>query len=401
MAVSDRWHKKRPKPDEEACKEHGLVPSAEHGMGDRWAVRYRDENGRQCSKNFRYKNGKDPNIHAEAFDAKLKTTPDAGEVVSTNNRTVTLEAIGEKWLASRTVDVTSQGTMNLVVRKHIFKVGFGTKLVWDLYEDPNLIQLWIKGLLDSGLGRGTARVIALHLSSILTYARWNDVIPSNPMQKNPLVTIPKPSKIVAVPYTVEQLESITANLHRKYHVALETGSKLGLRIGEIYGLSPDDLHNREAQVSRQIRAIKTEDGKQVLVFALPKRGKTRIVPIPDSLSAFLDTLPTSLVTLPWQTVDGNPVSVRTFMSLNGRAFTRRAIDKAWNAALAASGIIRVPYQDKFHRLRHTYASRLLRDGVDIRSLAQYLGHDDAGFTLRRYCHFMGGDGDDVRKIFDE
>lgn len=404
MAIADRWHKSRPKPDEPKCKTHDLVPSAEHGMGDRWAVRYRDENGKQCSKNFRYKSGKDPEIHAEAFDAKVKTSANSStvesEVASVSKKPLTVKEVGEDWLLAQTVDVSTLGTMTPKVRKHIFKDGFGTRSVWELYEDPNLIQLWIKSLLDSGLEQSTARIVALHLSSILTYAKWKDVIPSNPMQQNPLVKIPSPSRRVAIPYTSEQLAGITSCLREKYLITLRAGSELGLRIGEIYGLSPDDLHNREVQVKRQIRTIKTETGKEVVVFALPKRGKTRIVPIPDSLSAFLDTLPTSLVTLPWKTADGNPVTVRTYLSLRGKALSRRGLYAAWNDAMAAAGIVSVPYQDKFHRLRHTYASRLLRNGVDIRSLAQYLGHDDPGFTLRRYCHFMTGSGDDVRRIFD-
>ena len=41
-----------------------------------------------------------------------------------------------------------------------------------------------------------------------------------------------------------------------------------------------------------------------------------------------------------------------------------------------------------HALRHFYASALLEDGVSIRAVADYLGHNDPGFTLRTYAHLM-------------
>jgi integrase len=41
-----------------------------------------------------------------------------------------------------------------------------------------------------------------------------------------------------------------------------------------------------------------------------------------------------------------------------------------------------------HALRHWYASVLLEAGVSIKALSEYLGHADAGFTLRTYTHLM-------------
>jgi Phage integrase family len=41
-----------------------------------------------------------------------------------------------------------------------------------------------------------------------------------------------------------------------------------------------------------------------------------------------------------------------------------------------------------HQLRHFYASALLAGGVDIRALAEYLGHHEPAVTLRIYAHLM-------------
>jgi integrase len=43
---------------------------------------------------------------------------------------------------------------------------------------------------------------------------------------------------------------------------------------------------------------------------------------------------------------------------------------------------------------------LLAGGVDIRALAEYLGHSDPGFTLRTYTHLMPSSADRMRKAVD-
>jgi integrase len=85
------------------------------------------------------------------------------------------------------------------------------------------------------------------------------------------------------------------------------------------------------------------------------------------------------------------------------------IRHSWKPALVAAGLIAQPepgqrYQESreygFHALRHAFASALLAEGVDIRSLAEYLGHSDPGFTLRVYCHLMPSSEDKTRRAVD-
>jgi len=51
-------------------------------------------------------------------------------------------------------------------------------------------------------------------------------------------------------------------------------------------------------------------------------------------------------------------------------------------------------------LRHHYASVLLDGGESIKAVSEYLGHADAGFTLRTYTHLMPSSDERTRKAID-
>ena len=141
------------------------------------------------------------------------------------------------------------------------------------------------------------------------------------------------------------------------------------------------------------------------VFAPPKGGKDRDIPLAASLvmrlSAHLKVFPSAAVTLPWQRPGGKPVTVSLMFTKDDEgAIWRNNFNRyVWHPAIKAAGV--APGRDAgFHQLRHHYASLLLADGVDIRALAEYLGHSDPGFTLRVYCHLMPGSPDRMRQVID-
>jgi integrase len=73
-----------------------------------------------------------------------------------------------------------------------------------------------------------------------------------------------------------------------------------------------------------------------------------------------------------------------------------ALNKLWRTARGAAGIADTR-ANGMHVLRHTAASAWLSAGVDVRTVAEYLGHGDPGFTLRTYAHLMPDSADRARK----
>lgn len=72
----------------------------------------------------------------------------------------------------------------------------------------------------------------------------------------------------------------------------------------------------------------------------------------------------------------------------------------WHKALDAAQVPR-GRENGCHALRHFYASVLLDGGESIKAVSEYLGHGDAGFTLRTYTHLMPSSDDRTRSAVDQ
>jgi integrase len=84
---------------------------------------------------------------------------------------------------------------------------------------------------------------------------------------------------------------------------------------------------------------------------------------------------------------------------NCAALNRNDVNRIWRTARAATAIAG-SRASGMHMLRHTAASAWLAAGVDIRTVAEFLGHSDPGFTLRTYTHVMPDAADRARRAMD-
>jgi integrase len=241
------------------------------------------------------------------------------------------------------------------------------------------------------------------VSTVLSAAVDDERIPKNPC-KAQSVSAPRREPNKVVPWTAERVALVAGKLPNNYSVLVTLGVGLGLRQGEIFGLSADDVDwlRGTVEVRRQVKLLESHKP----VYGLPKGGKIRTVPLPSSvrdlLAAHLAERPARLVTLPWGAVDGDPITIPLILtSRQSRALNRNHFNTyVWKPALKSAGV-EASRENGMHALRHHYASVLLDAGESIKAVSEYLGHADAGFTLRTYTHLMPASDERTRRAVDD
>ena len=286
MTVYDRWHKSRPAPGEEPCREHSrgntkLYPSADHGKGDRWQVRWRDETGNQRKRNFAKRDGIDSEKHASAFDVKVRAALDDGSYVDPKDANTTFRNFAEDWRQTRTHDVTTAGRIERELRLHVYPF-IGGRSLRELAKRPSLTQAWISGM---KLAASSKRQVIRDVSSVYVAAIDDGLINRNPTQAQS-VTRPKAEDKKAQPWTFAQVESMARSLPGRYAVLPYLAAGTGMRQGEMFGLAVDDVvflgRRPVVHVNRQVRIV-----SGVLCFAPVKNDKEHDVPLSEALVPLL------------------------------------------------------------------------------------------------------------------
>lgn len=143
----------------------------------------------------------------------------------------------------------------------------------------------------------------------------------------------------------------------------------GLRVGELIALQWKDIDLQKGLLTVSRSCHDASDG---IAFDEPKTASScRVIPLPKQLLPHLKRIKKSSNSAFVVSADGNAVSVRSYQ----RSF--ELLLKKLHIAHRG-----------FHSLRHTFATRALECGMDVRTLSEILGHKNPTVTLNRYAHSL-------------
>ena len=149
----------------------------------------------------------------------------------------------------------------------------------------------------------------------------------------------------------------------------------GLRIGELLALEWGDIDFQKGiiTVSKSCHDGKGDNGQFARITDTPKTETSeREIPFPKQLIPYL------------RNVKKDSNSVYVVASDSNKLISVRAYQRSFELFLKRLHIS----HKGFHSLRHTFATRALECGMDVKTLSEILGHKNANVTLNRYVHSL-------------
>lgn len=163
------------------------------------------------------------------------------------------------------------------------------------------------------------------------------------------------------------LENHILSEEKPYHFGFLVSLYTGLRIGELLALRWEDVDFENKILRVCLTTSKSiVHHKQIDIEDLPKTNSSvREIPLTNVLVKLLKTMKTS--------------STYVLCSNKGKKVDYRGYQMAFSRLLEKLNIKHYG----FHSLRHTFATRLLESGVDIKTISELMGHASPTITLNR------------------
>jgi integrase len=321
-------------------------------------VRLRDPDGKEYGKTFETRK------QAEAWEAAEKTARNTGQWIDPRRGDIDCNQLCDDWLRSN----PSKRTRSVLTSKcHLdhFRRRFGKRAIASITraDVQQLVDTWKTTHAPSTLVRMYSTV-----SAIFNYAEAAELIVRSPCRQIRLPTVP----IVERPtLTVDELERLADALGPDWAPMLWIGVVLGLRWGEVAGLTVGSINPLRGTLS--VTAQLSRDRE----LSEPKTaGSRRTMAVPRWLLDELGAL------LARRGLTGADRDRLVFVNTRGGAVSyspwRRQV---WMPACQAAGLDGL----RFHDLRSMAATAMIASGVDPKTAQHRLGHTSPVTTLRIYA----------------
>jgi len=248
------------------------------------------------------------------------------------------------------------------------KVGPATVTGVMLDADVNVIRAFLARLGDH---QYSAATMARKIATLRSFYRWMDkvgLVAANPML---MIRTPRQTKRLPKAIGVEQVEKLLSApddrdlLGARDRAILETLYSTGIRVSELVGINRGDI----------------DEASQALIVR-GKGKKERIVPLGShaliALRHYISMLdqPANRAAIPGESDSA------LFINKHGTRLSTRSVRRKVSKYLVTAGL---DPDISPHTLRHSFATHLLDNGADLRSVQELLGHQSLSST-QVYTH---------------
>ena len=271
---------------------------------------------------------------------------------------------------------------------------------------PQVAARGKKQLLGDGLAPATVhKLMTLAKAAMSLAVAWH-LIAENPLAavempeiRSPPFHIYTPSEQAALLSAAAPAEGDPAGHHAgrsegSLFVPIALDLATGMRRGELLGLELGDFDESSGRINVHQALTRSKDGSEVMGPCKTDRSR-RSIALPDSVSARLAE---------YVRKRSRVRTRRLLLNLDSRPFTSQGFASSWAKVRArAAGImardaqqLHDPFAEhagdalaraRFHDLRHTHATELLRAGIHIKVVAERLG-DSELTVMRTYSHVL-------------
>ena len=253
------------------------------------------------------------------------------------------------------------------------------------------INDWIGKMHGEGLSHATQRK-----SYNLLHLMCKQAVKAGDLEKNPCEMADPPRAPKADPnsLTDKSLEKLLGYMAGMEPTPLHVGARLaltmGLRIGEVCALQWKHV-DLETGMLNVRKSIGRGDGKKSTYIKEPKtEGSKRDLPIPaPALGALESRREKMLGELAEADVKLEPDEFGELFvigSVDGSYQNPNVLTRQWHNLAEAFDLQGTKGRlATFHDLRHTFATKSIAAGVDVRTVASYLGHTNISMTLNTYA----------------